>query len=175
MTPRQARFAEEYLKDLNGRQAAIRTGCPEKNAEAQASKWLANPKVSARIDQLRAERSRKTGIDAAWLLDRLSQEATADLADLYFENGALKPVSEWPLIWRQGLVAGVKHVEVKDHEGNATGDVIVDVKLSDRVRRLELIGKHIGVRAFEETSSGKGIDALADRLARAMRRDDGKA
>ena len=35
----------------------------------------------------------------------------------------------------------------------------------------ELIGKHIGVKAFEETLHVKGIDALADRLERAMKRD----
>lgn len=171
LTPKQAHFAEEYVKDLNGTQAAIRVGCPEKNAHVQAAKWLAIPKVFDRVEQLRAERSEKTNINAAWLLDRLAQEAVADVNDLYNEDGGVKPVSEWPLIWRQGLVAGIKHQEVRDEEGNRTGEFIVDIKISDRIRRLELIGKHIGVKAFEETVNIKGLDALADRLARAAQRN----
>lgn len=170
LTPKQARFVDEYLIDLNATQAAIRAGYSDKTAHVQGPRLLEYAGVRSAIETKRSERSQKTGIDAAWLLERLSQEAVADINDLYDDSGAIKPVKEWPLIWRQGLVAGIKHTEVKDHEGNRTGEVIVDVKISDRVRRLELIGKHIGVKAFEDTINVKGLDALADRLARAAQR-----
>jgi phage terminase small subunit len=170
MTPKQEQFVREYLVDLNATQAAIRAGYSTRTAEKIGSENLQKPEVRAAIDAAKIERSTETKIDAAWVLKRLAVEAEADIADIYTETGAVKPVHEWPLIWRQGLVAGIKHQELRDNEGNRTGEFIVDVKVSDRIRRLELIGKHIGVKAFEDQVNVTGLDTLADRLARASKR-----
>lgn len=175
LTPKQRRFVDEYLIDLNGTAAAIRAGYAKSGASVEGARLLANAKVNRLIDEKRAERSAKTGIDAAWLLKRLAEEAEADVADLYDDDGNLLPVKQWPKIWRQGLVAGMD-VEAlfegsgadREHVGN-----IIKVKLSDRVKRLELIGKHIGVQAFKEVVEHKGLDGLADRLERASRRIEG--
>lgn len=140
----------EYLVDLNATQAAIRAGYSAKTAQEQSSRLLSNVIVEAAIAKAQAKRAEKTGINAEWVLTRLASEATADLADLYDTNGAIKPIHDWPLIWRQGLVAGIKHQEIKDSEGNATGDYVVEVKLSDRIKRIELIGKHVDVQAFKD-------------------------
>lgn len=174
LTAKQSRFVDEYLLDLNATQAAIRAGYSGETADKQGPRLLAHPEVKGAIDAAMAARSEETKIDAAWVLKRLATEAEADMADIYFENGALKPVHEWPKIWRQGLVAGVEHVEVKDAEGNATGDVVVKIKISDRVRRLELIGKHVNVQAFQENVQVSGVEALADRIARAKAKQGGK-
>lgn len=169
LTPKQARFVEEYLLDLNGAAAARKAGYSQKNADNIAAELLGKTHIKAAIELRKAERSRKTNIDAAWLLERLAQEAVADVRDLYDEDGALLPVKDWPLIWRQGLVAGID-VEEITVQGVKIG-VVRKIKVSDRIRRLELIGKHIGVKAFEETVNIKGLDTLADRLERAMKRD----
>lgn len=170
LNAKQQRFVQEYLIDLNATQAAIRAGYSEKTAHSAGPRLLDNVDICKAIDAARAKRSERTKIDADWLLKRMAEEADADLSDLYDDNGAIKPIKDWPKIWRQGLVAGIEHVEVRDAEGNATGDVIVKVKLSDRVRRLELIGKHVKVNAFQEVIQHKGLDGLADRLARAKKR-----
>lgn len=171
LTPKQSRFVDEYLIDLNATQAAIRAGYSEKNASRIASELLDKTQVHSAIETKRSERSQETKIDAAWVLTRLAAEATADVNDLYDDSGAIRPLKEWPLIWRQGLVAGIKHQEIRDSDGNRTGEFIVDVKLSDRIRRLELIGKHIGVNAFQDIVQHKGLDGLADRMARAAKRN----
>lgn len=171
LSAQRQRFADEYLVDLNATQAAIRAGYSEKTAHVQGPRLLENVDVKAYLDARRAERSEKTQINAAWVLERLAAEATADLADIYDETGAIKPIHDWPKIWRQGLVAGIKHQELRDQDGNRTGEFIVDVKVSDRIRRLELIGKHIGVNAFQEVVQHKGLDGLADRMARAAKRN----
>lgn len=171
LTPKQQRFVDEYLIDLNATQAALRAGYSARTAEKIGSENLKKPEVAAAIETARSNRSEKTQINAAWVLERLAQEATADLADIYDETGAIKPIHDWPKIWRQGLIAGIKHQELRDSEGNRTGEFIVDVKVSDRIRRLELIGKHIGVNAFQEVVQHKGLDGLADRMARAAKRN----
>lgn len=170
LTEKQQRFVDEYLIDLNALQAAIRAGYSEKTAGQIGHENLNKPEIQAAIDAALDRRSRETQIDANWVLTRLAAEAEADLNDLYNDDGSIKPMREWPKIWRQGLVAGIKHQEMRDSEGNRTGEFIVDVKISDRIKRLELIGKHVRVNAFQEVVQHKGLEGLADRLARAKQR-----
>lgn len=163
MTPKQARFVDEYLIDLNATQAAIRAGYSAKTAYSQGERLLSNVEVRAALMEARQKRSEKTGIDAAWLLTRLAEESTADVADLYDEHGGLKPVKDWPTIWRQGLVAGLDVEEIRQ-DGAVVG-IIRKVKLSDRIKRLELIGRHIDVGAFKDRVEHSGkieLEQLSD-------------
>lgn len=164
LTPRQAAFVDEYLLDLNATQAAIRAGYSEKTAGQTGHDLLKNPEIIAALSIAGTRRSERTAIDAAWMLKRLADEAEADVADLYDDEGKMLPVKDWPKIWRQGLVAGVKTQVSED------GVAIIDVKLSDRVRRLELIGKHVAVNAFQDVVQHKGLEGLAARLDRAKKR-----
>ncbi len=151
MTPKQQRFVEEYLIDLNATQAAIRAGYKHPDNGRQL---LTKTHVAEAVAVAQAKRSERTKIDADWVLARLAGEATADLADLYDENGGLKPIAEWPLVWRQGLVAGLD-VDEEFKDGEKQGQV-TKVKLSDRIKRLELIGKHVDVQAFAERHEHTG-------------------
>lgn len=47
------RFCTEYIKDTNGKQAAIRAGYAERSAEMQASRLLRKDKVKQRVSELR--------------------------------------------------------------------------------------------------------------------------
>lgn len=170
LTAKQRLFVAEYLKDLNATQAAIRAGYSERTAQAMGAENLTKPLIKAQIDAALADREERTQIDADWVLKRLAAEAEADIADLYDEaTGALLPVHKWPKIWRQGLVAGVDVYEEK-LDGVKIGET-VKVKLSDRIKRIELIGRHVRVKAFEDTINVKGLDTLADRMERAAKRD----
>ena len=171
LNDKQQRFVHEYLIDLNATQAAIRAGYSPKTAHVQGPRLLENAEVRAFLDQAKDKRSQKTQIDAAWVLERLAAEATADINDLYTEAGGLKPISEWPLIWRQGLVQSVEIEQVKGPDGSVAGEV-AKIKISDRIKRLELIGKHVRVNAFQEVVQHKGLEGLADRLSRAKKRAD---
>lgn len=173
MTPKQLRFVEEYLLDANATQAAIRAGYSSKTANEQGAQLLGKVHVRQAIDAAKLERSEKLKIDAAWMLRRLVDEAEADLADLYDADNNLKPVEAWPAIWRQGLVAGVEVEALFDGFGKDRKEIgyVKKLRLSDRVRRLELIGKHISVNAFQEQVKATGLDGWADRVARAKARN----
>lgn len=159
LTAKQQRFVAEYLIDLNQTQAAIRAGYSEKTAAEQASRLLTNVKVSEAVQAAMKARSDRTEIDADWVLKRLARDATADLADLYDENGTLKPVHEWPIAWRTGLVAGIETVQERDGEdaeGKPVYATVRKVKLLDRTKLVELIGKHVEVGAFKEKVEHSG-------------------
>lgn len=173
LTPKQQRFVEEILLDMNATQAAIRAGFSKRTAKEQGSQLLAKPGVMAAIDAAKIRRSERTEIDADWMLQRLVAEAEADLADLYSENGDLKPVDEWPAIWRQGLVAGIEIEALFEGYGKERKQIgfTKKIRLDSRIRRLELIGKHVKVNAFQETVAVNPADGWADRLARAVERN----
>jgi phage terminase small subunit len=176
LTKREAIFVREYLIDLNGTQAAIRTGYAAHSAAVTGSRLLSNANVAAAIAAALEDRAERTQVNADWVLKRLAAEADADIADLYDDSGALLPVTEWPLIWRQGLVSGVDIEELYENDAEGAKQNIgrvLKLRMSDRVKRLEMIGKHIAVNAFQDTIEIKGLDQLAERLERAHARTSG--
>lgn len=158
ITDKVLRFVDEYLIDLNGGQAATRAGYSARTADTIACELLRKPAVLELLRAKQAERAERTKIDADWLLTRLAAQADADVKDLLNDDGSLKPVSEWPSVWRRGLVAGIEVLE----EFEGTGEdrkrigVLKKVKLTDRMKSLELIGKHVNVGAFREKVEHSG-------------------
>ena len=149
LNAQQLRFIQEYLIDLNATQAAIRAGYSAKTAHSQGQRLLKHVDVSRAIAEAQYKRTQKTETDAAFVLTRLAAEVSADLADLYDDQGRLKPIKDWPLVWRQGLIAGVDIAEETGEDGKTTVTVR-KIKMADRVKRLELLGKHISVNAFRD-------------------------
>jgi phage terminase small subunit len=171
LNERQQRFVEAYLIDPNATQAAIRAGYSAKTANEQGARLLANVSVQEALKSAREARSERTKVNADWVLTRLALEAEADLGDLYDDNGNLRAVKDWPLIWRQGLVAGIETVREKGEDGEFSSTD--KIKISDRIRRLELIGKHVGVQAFKERVEHDVSEGLAAALAAGNARVDG--
>lgn len=152
MTPKQEKFAEEYVRTGNATMSAVHAGYSKATASAIGFENLRKPEIRDRIAALSTDRQEQAMVDSIWLLRRLADEATADLADLHDENGAIKPIHEWPMIWRQGLVSGIEVQEEYEGEGDerrASGRT-VKLKLSDRLKRLELIGKHVNIGAWQQ-------------------------
>ncbi|HDW8362760.1 TPA: terminase small subunit [Escherichia coli] len=149
LTDKQELFAREYLKDLNGTQAAIRAGYSEKTANEQASRLLANVNVQKFVAELKSARVEQTGIDAAYVLRRLVEIDQMDVLDILLQNGELKPIKDWPKVWRTTL-SGMDVVEMVSADNAA---LLKKIKWPDKVKNLELLGKHVSVQAFKEQTS----------------------
>ncbi len=82
MTPRQHRFVEEYLVDLNATQAARRAGYSAKSAAGRGSRLLRNPAIAAAIEKAQDQRAARTSMplpsscDAMKLAGRLRRSTT---------------------------------------------------------------------------------------------------
>ncbi|MEW8091257.1 MAG: terminase small subunit [Candidatus Thiodiazotropha endolucinida] len=169
LNPRQQMFCREYIIDFNGTRAAIAAGYSEKTARTTAAKLNAKGNIQKAIQELIQKRTEKVEIDAEWVLRRLHAEATADVAELFDANGKLKKVKDWPLIFRQGLVAGFD-VETVIKTGDDKATLVSKVKLASRERKVELIGKHVDVQAFRDrlqVEEGNDIAAMKAAQARA--------
>lgn len=136
----QQLFVRELLKDLNQKQAAIRAGYSEHTAAAQASRLLTNVNVKAAFDELKTIRNQQLGVDAGYVLRRLLDVDQLDVLDIMDENNNLLDVKDWPVEWRQNISS----FEVSE---NSSG-MVTKLKFPDKVKNLELIGKHVDVAAW---------------------------
>lgn len=140
MTERQNRFCEEYLIDLNATQAAIRAGYSPASAKEIASENLTKPNVRARIDEALAERSKRTGVTADRVIRELARVAFVDPTKVVDTNNAtvLPNVSEDD----RATIASVKY---KSSSGETSDSVEREIKFADKLKALELLGKHLGM------------------------------
>lgn len=69
LNPKQQRFVEEYLIDLNATQAAIRSGYSEASAEVQGHRLLRNDKIARAVQKAMDERAERTEITADFVLE----------------------------------------------------------------------------------------------------------
>lgn len=132
MTKKQKLFVEEYLIDLNATQAAIRAGYSPASARQIADENMSKPDIKNAIEKALAERSKRTGINA----DRIIQE----LAKIAFLNpsSVIDGASEEDL-------ACISSVKIK-RSSSDTGDSIErEIKTYDKIKALELLGKHMGM------------------------------
>ena len=71
MTPKQKRFCQEYLVDLNSTAAACRAGYSPNGAGQTAAKLLKNPNIRAELDAAQADHSKRTGTSAEYVIREL--------------------------------------------------------------------------------------------------------
>ena len=144
LTPKQQRFVDEYLIDLNATQAAIRSGYSEKTARDIGCENLAKPNIAKAIEEAQNKRQEQTQIDAAYVLKRLVEIDQMDVLDIMDDQMKIRPVNEWPKVWRQ-YVVNLENLELSDGEG-----CFKKIKWPDKVKNLELLGKHVSVGAFKD-------------------------
>ena len=147
---KQQRFVEEYLKDLNATQAAIRAGYSEKTARDIGCENLAKPNIAKAIADAEAKREERTQIDSDYVLKRLAEIDQMDVLDIMDDDGNVKPLRDWPKIWRQ-YISNIETISMDDGEG-----WLKKIKWPDKVKNLELLGKHVSVGAFKDKVEHSG-------------------
>lgn len=151
LTPKQELFCREYIVDFNATQAAKRAGYKEKTAFAIGHENLKKPKIQSLLATLMRERMEKANIDAQYVLNRLVSIDQMDIADIFNDDLTFKPLSEWPKAWRQYL-SGIDVAEMFEGRGDERemAGLIKKIKWPDKVRNLEMLGKHVDVRAWDK-------------------------
>lgn len=172
LTAMQEAYAQEYIKcPENQAQAAINAGFSPKSAHVKASIMMRDERIRKRIAELMTERNKRARISADYVLLRLREIDELDLADIMEDDLSLKPLSSWPKPWRQFL-SGVKVAELFEGKGDEKKiiGVLKSIKWPDKVKNLELIGKHVDVNAFKERVEVSGTLTIADKMAAARKR-----
>ncbi|MGP2644829.1 terminase small subunit [Serratia bockelmannii] len=165
------RFCQEYIKNPDNQTAAA-AAAGYKNASVSASRNMDNPKVQERIAELMKQRNKRTKISADYVLNRLIEIDQMDVLDILNDDGGLKPISDWPKVWRTSLSAmDINRIRMAGKDGDDDIEsTLQKVKWPDKVKNLELIGKHVDVQAFKDRVDVNVNVTLADRMANARRR-----
>lgn len=166
-------FCEYYVADnaLNGALAARQAGYAAASAGQTAYKFLNDPKCKAYIAKLMKERRERVQVDSDYVLRRLVDMDQMDVIDILNDDMTLKPLSTWPKVWRQSL-NGFELAELFEGQGDARTmmGVLKKIKWIDRLKNLELLGKHVEVGAFADRVVEEDAGSLAERLAAARKR-----
>lgn len=157
LTDKQKRFVAEYLVDLNATQAAIRAGYSEKSASRIAVELLNKTQVSEAIQKAMKDREARTEITQDKVLEELARVAFAngtDFARVTSKNGykavELIDTDEVPPE-KRSAIAGIKE-----------GKYGIEVSSYDKVRALELLGKHLGMFDGKNQSQNDVHPRVAD-------------
>lgn len=137
MTKKQKLFVEEYLLDLNATQAAIRAGYSPETAGAIGAENLKKPQIQKAVARAMAERSRRTGVNAERVVRELAKVAFANAGDLIDSRDATLKADA-----ASDDLAAIQSIKVKD-----MGDMGIEreVRLADKLKALELLGRHLGM------------------------------
>ena len=171
LTQKQRLFVDEYLIDLNATQAAIRAGYSKRTAGQIGDENLKKPQIAQAIKEAMDSRNKRAQIDADYVLRRLVEIDQMDVADILTDDMSVKPLNEWPKAWRQYL-AGFDVSELFEGVGKEREFVgfLKKLKWPDKVKNLELLGKHVNVNAFRDQVDLNVIGSLADDIAKARQR-----
>lgn len=171
LTAMQEAYAQEYTKcPENQTQAAINAGFSPNTASVKASVMMRDERIQKRIAELMEERNKRLRVSADYVLLRLVEIDQMDVIDILNDDGTLKPIREWPKIWRTTLSGFDLSSTIMNMDETSIETILKKIKWPDKVKNLELIGKHVDVNAFKERLEVSGTVTIADRMAKARRR-----
>ncbi|EHO2073483.1 TPA: terminase small subunit [Escherichia coli] len=176
LTAMQEAYAQEYTKcPENQTQAAINAGFSPNTAAVKASVMMRDERIQKRIAELMEERNKRLRVSADYVLLRLVEIDQMDVIDILNEDGTLKPIREWPKIWRTTLSGFDLSSTIMNMDETSIETILKKIKWPDKVKNLELIGKHVDVNAFRERLEIDVKMTIAEKMAKARKRVQAQA
>ena len=166
LTPKQATFVDEYLKDLNATQAAIRAGYSKKTAEWIGPQLLTKNHVAEAVASRMRAREKRTEITQDRVLQEYARLAFIDPAKLFDESGRPLPIQQMDEDTRRAII-GVD-VATVGNDQMGIGEVL-KLRLADKRAALDSVARHLGM--FNDKLDLNVTGPLAERLARARARN----
>lgn len=180
LTPKQALFVAEYVKDFNGTQAAIRAGYSKKTAAEIASENLTKPHIAAAILEASKQHAEAVRLSAKEAWQELRCLAKSDIGEIFDFSGdvvRMKPANQIPEHARRAIKSmktkryteghgdDAKEVEVVEFQfWDKPGQIIVALKaigeLKDKVEHTGADGKPIEVKHHGATEVLEALTAL---------------
>lgn len=156
MTPRQYRFVEEYVIDLNGTKAAIRAGYAVNGADVTAVRLLALPRVADEVERLKEWHATKSGVTKDRVLRELAAMAFSSIKDYVIDDAGNLSLAPGAPRNAMAAVASIKRKAWDDGEGGHT--VEVEFKLWGKAEPLKLVGRHVDLKGVADRVEHTGKD-----------------
>ncbi len=185
LTPKQQRFVEEYLTNLNATQAAIRAGYSVRSAAEQGYDNLRKPQIQAAIASARQRRCERTGIDADRIVLEAWHIATADARELVEVH-----VQACPHCWKGKPLSdaapdractecfGYGKAQVVLHDVRTLSPTAaalyagakqtkygVEIQMHSKLDALEKLARHLGLYEKDNQQKGDPLTSLLHAIA----------
>jgi phage terminase small subunit len=146
LTQKIKTFCEEYIKDFNGTQAAIRAGYSKKTANEQAARLLANVSVQNHLSKLKQKLSDRNEDLAQQVIDELKKIGFSNIQDYIETENEIKDLSTITRDKAASVESIKKTVtEFGGGDDSPTTKTSIQFKLYDKLSALEKIGRHLGI------------------------------
>ena len=160
LTPKQIRFVDEYLVDFNATQAAIRAGYSKKTAAFIGAENLKKPKIAEEIARRQKDLQRRTEVTQERVVKELARIAFANIADyLHVETQTRTKDDGTEVTYQTVMFSETQELSADQRAALAVVKQSVngfELKLHDKIKALELLGRHIGM--FNDKLSLSGSD-----------------
>ena len=125
---------------------------PSKNPRTSSAEILNYPSVAVFINSVKAEVAVKVQTDAAFVLRRLREIDDLDIIDILDDSmSAFKPICDWPVTWRKSISGiDIQTIVKSDGSEEPMEQLVRKIKWPDKTKNLELIGRHVGVKAWDK-------------------------
>ncbi len=156
MTKKQKIFADEYLIDLNATRAykvAYPSIKKDEIAAVNGSKLLRNTKVADYIQKRMQDRQKRTEITQDRVLEELAAIAFARATDFAEIKGGCVIIKD---------TSGLSEQQIKAIAGIKEGKFGIELKLNDKEKALELLGRHLGM--FKDRLEVSGLEEEKKKL-----------
>jgi phage terminase small subunit len=163
LTPKQAMFYGEYIKDFNGTRAARAIGVPEKSAAVFSARMLRNDKVAGAIEAWRARQQERLEVSAERVINELVKLATFDPGNLYDKAGNRIPVHELDDFTRAAVAAVEDETTETIEDKRTTVRRYQRVKMAEKGQNLERLGRYFKLFTDRVEHDGKiAVDSFTD-------------
>ena len=156
MTEKQKIFADEYLIDLNATRAykvAYPSIKKDETARANSSRMLTNANVTKYLAERMQDRQKRTEITQDRVLEELAAIAFARATDFAEVKDGLVIIKD---------TAGLSEQQIKAIAGIKEGKFGIELKLNDKEKALELLGRHLGM--FKDRVEVSGLEEEKKKL-----------
>lgn len=157
--PRHEQFCLEYIIDFNAAASARRSGYATSSSTAEGSRLLANRNIKTRIQFLIAERVERTKINADAVVMALSRHAFTTIKEFYGDDGQLKALADMDPE-AAAAIRSIKTVRKADwddvdSDGKPSIKNVDELRMSDPLKAMELLGRHLGMFTDKVEHSGE--------------------
>ena len=160
LTPKQMRFVDEYMVDFNATQAAIRAGYKAKTAHVIGAENLRKPKIAEEIARRQKDLQRRTEVTQERVVMELARIAFANIADyIHVETQTRTKDDGTEVTYQTVMFNETQELSADQRAALAVVKQSVngfELKLHDKIKALELLGRHIGM--FNDKLSLSGTD-----------------
>lgn len=151
LTPKHKRFCEEYLIDLNGKQAAIRCGYAENSAIVQASRMLTYANVQEYLKTRQDKLSKDLEITPQMVLKELYKVGFSNIQDYIKEGFTIEEIKSL----KKEHAAAISEISTETTTYEESSVTKVKFKLHDKLSALDKIAKHLGLYEKNNTITVK--------------------